>query len=429
MQYFFDIRENTLQLVRGGPAIKRSDVVSGAKVNIRVQFVDGTQAKKFASPQIWYGITDPSDSNTIVALADTWTYDPASESYLSVLDLNTEEVVSALGSQSEIAVNAQLIWKDGSNGPFHSQVIDVELDKSVLDFDAATPLPLPTPAEWLANALATAPDKVLPEDNDSIPLSDSADGGSLKKLTIENLWEWIVSKMESAKVTVRNAIESVAWAIDTDGPPEDEGTGYVVGGTIPLEGRGLIIPASLVGDNAGNPCWNDDGSEVSTIDGGATPVFGTWKRVCYFTTIDGAWIFAYVVGDRMYRYYKTPGDILQTPDELTGWENTQGNPPPYYDSTGNPSFTAYSSAGTAGFVPGQVGFTSEDDPYVRKPGDTIQFSRLLTPESLQKPTNSFQIVPNDDGGFDLALWNSDQVRFQKIVLSGESGLETISFES
>lgn len=196
MNFLYDLDTDKLMATRGGSPITKLSSVSGSQSEISVGFFRGAEPKKPAFHSLWFGfVTDEGDA---IALTDSWTYNPATQSFVGVFTTNTEEVSAALGASDSIIVYAQLIWKlDAEDDSTKSQVIEVDLRKSVLGFDTGTPLPLPTPAVWLAQQLANASDKTTPVDADTFPISDSEASDALKKLSFANLWTWVLGKSES----------------------------------------------------------------------------------------------------------------------------------------------------------------------------------------------------------------------------------------
>lgn len=195
MTFDLDQGIDRLVLSRNAPPMVRMDAFSGGSQVLRLGFVfKGNTVVLPTTREIRFGIE--SAGGTLLALADTWAFDPDTSRYVATLNLNTEEMVAALGDEDYIEAKAQLIWRrTDEDEPFPSQIVEVRVYRSVITFDDGTPTALPSPEAWLADKLATATSKTTPVDADTIPMSDSAAAGALKKLSFANLWTWINAKI------------------------------------------------------------------------------------------------------------------------------------------------------------------------------------------------------------------------------------------
>lgn len=359
----FDLDQGIDRLVaaRNAPPIVRMDSFSGGAQILRLGFVfKGNTVVLPSTREIRFGIE--SLGGTLLALADTWEFDPGTSRYVATLNLNTTEMVAALGDEDYIETKAQLIWRrTDEDDPFPSQIIDVRVYRSVITFDDGTPTALPSPEAWLASQLATATGKTTPVDADTIPLSDSAASGALKKLTFANLWTWILGKAATVfvrydaaqslsgpqKLQARTNIgidldDYVPLAVEVEERPTEGETGYTVSGTSPSTGDGLIIAGTAdPGDTGIGQVWNDDGS-VLNVDIAAVPITAgaTWTRVAFYVTVLETWYFYHLDGETLLGYVSDSGYSEEsTLDEVFPWI-------PLGDEVGTPVFTPYSEPST-----------------------------------------------------------------------------------
>jgi hypothetical protein len=218
----------------------------GNELPIRVIFSRNLSPKALTAPvTITLGVKTAVSEEEFVAVCETWTYDAASKSYNGVLDLNTVELIAAIGTDDEINCVVDVRYSDANVGPVSSDTVNFVVERGVVTGDEGTPTHLPTPDEWLsaravrfdeaqtltsgekaqaqsnmglgnsatrnvgttagtvaagddsrfsdvpaaslAATIHAATSKATPVDADELPLSDSAASWGLKKLTWANI--------------------------------------------------------------------------------------------------------------------------------------------------------------------------------------------------------------------------------------------------
>jgi len=218
----------------------------GNELPIRVIFSKNLSPRALTAPvTITLGVKTAVSEEEFVAVCETWTYDAASKSYNGVLDLNTVELIAAIGTDDEINCVVDVRYSDANVGPVSSDTVNFVVERGVVTGDEGTPTHVPTPDEWLsqravrfdeaqtltsgealqardniqlgdsatrdvgttagtvaagddprfsdvpaaslAATIHAATSKTTPVDADELPLSDSAASWGLKKLTWANI--------------------------------------------------------------------------------------------------------------------------------------------------------------------------------------------------------------------------------------------------
>lgn len=123
----------------------------GNELPIRVTFSKNLSPRALVAPvTITLGVKTAVSDAEFVAVCETWTYDANSKSYNGVLDLNTVELIAALGEADEIRCVVDVRYSDASVGPVSSDTVDFIVERGVVTGDEGTPSHVPTPEEWLS---------------------------------------------------------------------------------------------------------------------------------------------------------------------------------------------------------------------------------------------------------------------------------------
>lgn len=293
----------------------------GNELPIRVIFSKNLSPRALTAPvTITLGVKTAVSEEEFVAVCETWTYDAASKSYNGVLDLNTVELIAAIGTDDEINCVVDVRYSDANVGPVSSDTVNFVVERGVVTGDEGTPTHLPTPDEWLsqravrfdeaqtltsgekaqaqsnmglgnsatrnvgttagtvaagddsrfsdvpaaslAATIHAATSKTTPVDADELPLSDSAALWGLKKLT----WANIKATAKSYFDTVYAAIVHTHVSADiTDASDE---------GSSATSGKVVLF------NTAGGLSTTGSGASITTIgDYGLLATSGTYASI------------------------------------------------------------------------------------------------------------------------------------------------------
>lgn len=357
---------------RGTPAISSLSMNAGDTELLDLSFFYASSTRVLPGADWAIQISVKDAEGEILAVANQWTFHPETASYRASLDLNTQELRDAFGSDAFLTAYLQLIYSTGDGeDPVVSQVVSVSIRKQVASFDDLTPTSLPTPLAWLANALSTATAKTTPVDADTLPISDSAASGGLKKLTFSNLRAWVLSWLSSYavrhdvsqsmdadnKARAISNIGAVPEALELDGPPITERDTYLLTGTVSYDdgtGTNDALPAEgiPIADHEGRNAFSTTGT-IDDIDFSAAPFAQVyWNGSVWIQNIRGT------NGVSTF----TSNDAVATLEEITTWNAFSGE-------TGAESISISPPTEGTDAVPGQVAedTTDPNDIYIKLP--------------------------------------------------------------
>lgn len=200
----------------------------------------------------------------------------------------------------------------------------------------------------------------------------------------------------TAEAYMENAVPK---AIALDGPPEDEGVGLMVSGSIPIDGFGLLLQVTNYG---GFPAFTSDGSQIGD---------GSPRSSVYVESTFNKYRFSFSSGFNSYTW-EADATGYASPQSVAEWV-------PVGSETGSPTFTPYSSEGTPG-EPGQKG-TFENRVFVRLAGERIQWEEI--PVLTNGVLNVLGTIPRSVSYAQIA---TDRPReFEQIALAAFPGCTAI----
>lgn len=188
MRLFFDINEKRLVPALGSTAAVRSiSFVRGDDTDLEVGFIrDNALVELEGAFSIVFVIkVTPGPDVVTQAIADVWTLE--GDYYRASLDLTGTTLDALVGTKKTINLLCELTYTDENGGPNTSQLVTAVVGGDLYRGDELPPDAPGVPESWLQAQLSGAPSKNPPVDADTMPLSDSAAGGALRKITFANL--------------------------------------------------------------------------------------------------------------------------------------------------------------------------------------------------------------------------------------------------
>lgn len=144
----FDLDSNRLVSGPTGRSgqISRYTFMETALENLTLRFWRGREAEAVTgTPTISFGLKTSASATDAIALASSWTNGGAGTSWGANLNLNTEEMLAAIGSADSLAAYAQLRLELDSGAIILSQPVPAHVLAAILTGAEGTPSSLPTP--------------------------------------------------------------------------------------------------------------------------------------------------------------------------------------------------------------------------------------------------------------------------------------------
>ncbi len=146
--------------VPGGTApLREIGLKRGDAATITVHFYQGADPVVLPEPTDTIFVLKSTIAGPALALAATWNRDEDTGSLTAPLNLDTEELASAIGTVRVLRLLAEFTFTD-SSGVRSTRIIDAIVENDLWKGTETTPLGLPTPEQWLLGD--TAPVNAIP---------------------------------------------------------------------------------------------------------------------------------------------------------------------------------------------------------------------------------------------------------------------------